>query len=93
MFLDPKKKTPLEKEIDKLVLELDSHEPTSEKFGTVVERLSKLHKIQDDRKPERISRNTVITASANILAIIMIIKYEDVNVITTKAMGFIPRIK
>lgn len=93
MFLDPKSKTSLDKEIDKLVLELETHEPTSTEFGTIVERLSKLHKIQEDRKPESINPNTVLTIGANLAGILMIINYEHLGVISTKAMSFIPKIK
>lgn len=89
MFPNAKPKSKLQIEIDKLVLALGDHEPTSEEFGTVVERLSKLHKIQEDNKPESISPNTALLVGANLLGIGMIIKHEHLNVITSKAMSFI----
>lgn len=92
MFLEPKKKSALQIEIDQLVIELDDHEATSEKYGTIVERLSKLHKIQDDRTPEKVNPNTALTVAANLIGIGIIVRHEHLNVITTKALGFIKRV-
>jgi hypothetical protein len=93
MFLDPKKKSHLDIEVEALIIELDDHEATSEKYGTIVERLTKLHKIQEERKPERVSPNTVATVAANLLGIVMIIRHEQLNFITSKALNFIMRVR
>lgn len=89
----PKTKTQRQREIDRLVLELDKHEPTSEKYGDVLNRLSKLHKMEQDYRPNRPSADTVVAAGANILGIAMIIRHENLNVITTKALTFVSKLK
>ena len=89
MFIKPKSKTRLQIEIDKMVLELGNHEPLSDEFGTITERLSKLHKMNQDITPEALDPNTVLKVVANLTGIAMIVRHENLNVITTKALSFV----
>lgn len=89
MLRQPKSKSKLQVEIDRLVLALDDQEPNSEEYGTTVERILKLHKIQEDLKPESISPNTALTVAANLIGIAMIVRHEHLNVITSKALSFV----
>jgi hypothetical protein len=86
-------KSRLQIEIDRLVLQLDAHEPTSEEFGAIVERLSKLHKMNQDVRPASVDPNTALTVAANLLGIAMIVRHENLNVITTKALSFVMKAK
>lgn len=91
----PKSKTKLQIEIDKLVLELGNHKPTSVEYGTVAERLSKLEKLKSETtRPFPVpSADTALMALTHLIGIYLIIRHEDVNVITSKAMGFVPKPK
>lgn len=91
MFTRSKPKSELQTEIDRLVLELKNHPTTSDQFGTIVERLSKLHKIQEDNNPESINPNTALTVAANIIGIAMILRHEHLNVVTSKALSFVQK--
>jgi len=92
MFLDPKKKSPLEIRIDQLIVELGVYEPKSDEYGLIVERLTKLHKIQDDISPEPVSPNTALTVFANLFGIFMIVQHEKLDFITSKALGFVKHV-
>lgn len=92
----PKPKSKLQIEIDKLVLALADHKPEEEKYGTIADRLSKLKKLESEtREPSRQfpipSGDTVLLALTNLIGIYMIIRHENVNVITSKAVGFVKR--
>lgn len=89
MFFQPKSKPKLQIEIDKAILELGDHDARSEEYGTIVERLSKLHKMQQETKPASVDPNTALTVGANLVVTAMIIRHEQLNVITTKALSFI----
>lgn len=90
MFNKPKRKSRLQTEIDKLVLALNDHATGSEEYGQIVERLSKLHKIQQDTTPTRsVSPDTALTVGANLLGILMIVRHEHLHVITSKALNFV----
>lgn len=89
MFKRPRPKSKLQIEIDKLVLALGDYTTDTDEYGTIVERLSKLHKIQDDNTPESISPNTALTVAANLIGIAIIVRHEHLNVITSKALSFV----
>lgn len=93
MFLQPKPKTRLEIEIDRLVLELKDHAPGTDKYGVIVERLSKLHKVQAEKKPARVNPDTALTVAAHLAGIVLILNYEHFGPITSKALSFVPKPK
>lgn len=88
----PQPKTKLQIEIDRNVLALNDHLPGTEEYGTIVERLSKLHKVQHDNKREPVSPNTAMTTGANLLGILMIIQHEHIGVISSKALAFVKKV-
>jgi hypothetical protein len=93
MFPTPKEKSRLDIEIDQLILELKDHESTSEEYAKIVEQLNRLMKIRSENRPARVSPDTWATIGANLLGIVMITWFERENVITSKASGFIQRIR
>lgn len=93
MFNRPKPKTKVELEIDRLFAELKNHQPTDEKYGKVMDQLKELTKIQKDTKPESVSPDTKVMAAVNLAGIVMILKHEHVNVIASKAISFVPKLK
>lgn len=81
----------LEKQIDRAIRDLDRHEIDSEQYGATLDRLKKLHELQD--KPDRVSRDTAVLVAANLLGILIIIHHEHVNVISSHAMGLLQKPK
>lgn len=79
-------KSPLEAKLDAEILkaldELATMEKTSEKYGVLVDRISKLHKLKAEEKPKRsVSPDTVLVVAANIFGILWLARYERENVI------------
>lgn len=93
MFPAPKEKTRLDIEIDQLVLALGDHEATSVEYAKIVEQLNRLMKIRQENRPARVSPDTWAMIGANILGIAMITWFERGNVVTSKALGFIGRVR
>lgn len=93
MFPAPKEKTRLDIEIDKLVLALGDHKATSVEYEKIVEQLNRLMKIRQENRPARVSPDTWAMIGANILGIAMITWFERGNVVTSKALGFIGRVR
>jgi hypothetical protein len=89
MSLAPKMNTYVDGEIARVVVVLQEKEVGSEEYATLLEQLNKLHKMRQDEKPDRVSSNTMLTVAANLIGIAAIIRHENVNVITSKAMNFI----
>jgi hypothetical protein len=83
-----KDKTPLDTEFDRTILALDDHEPNSEEYAKILEIASQLHKMKKEESSP-VSGDTLLLVAANLLGIIMIIRHENVNVITSRAMNLI----
>lgn len=80
--------SPLQTAIDNAVLELANHKITSDEYATIVNHLYKMQEMEK-KTSRQLDPNTMLTVAANIAGIVMIIHHEHVNVITTKALGFI----
>lgn len=91
MFNRPRPKTALQKEIDRTLVQLKSHSPTTEEYGTIVDRLVKLYQMNEKDQPSSVSPDTMILVAANLLGIALIIRHEHANVITSKALGFVQK--
>lgn len=90
----PSKNTYVDDLIARLTVKMHNDlEAGSEEYGVALEQLSKLQKIRQEEKPDRVSSDALLAAAVNILGIALIIKHEHVNVITSKALGFIPKLK
>lgn len=90
MFL-PKSsiETKLEDEIISLLSTLSETPKDSEEYATLVDRLSKLHKLKSEEGLKPISPDVVLGIAANIFGILWLTRYERENVISSKALGFV----
>ena len=94
MFRDrkvPKHQRMLEQEFEHVFAVLPLHHPDSPEFAKILTSGERIHKMMETQKPSPMSRETLATIGANLLGILLIIKHEDVNVITSKALGFVIR--
>lgn len=90
MFTKTRIETKLDAEILSALEELASKDKTSEEYGTLVERISKLHKLKAEESPKQISPDTALTVAANIFGILWLARYERENVIKSRsALGFV----
>lgn len=85
--------TKLEFALSRALSELGNHPIGSEDYMRTLDVVIKLHKLAEEEKPEKVSKDTVATIAANLLGIFMIIRHEDVNVIASRAMGLVMRTK
>jgi hypothetical protein len=90
----PIEKTPLEQAIDRLHDDMQTVDPNTEQYAKMADNLIKLYKLRehDTVKRWRPSPDVVLATAANLIGIVIIIKHEDVNVITSKALGFVKKL-
>lgn len=96
MFRDkeiPRHQHLLEEEYVRSLTTLKMHPIDSQEYAKMLSSVERIHQMMDIKKPSSVSRETLLTVGANILGILLIIKHEDVNVITSKALGFVIRVK
>lgn len=89
-----RKQSPLEIAVDQATRELNNFVIGSEEYEKALDHLAKLHKMLIEEKSASVDMNTMVVVGANLLGILMIIKHEYVNVVSSKAMSLIlkPRI-
>lgn len=83
------KRTNIEREMDSLISELQECEVISEEYSLILDRVERLNKIRLSDKGNGISPDTLVVVGGNLAGILLILGYERVNIITTKALGFV----
>lgn len=79
--------------IDKLLIEMAEMDSDDEEFATKLDQLAKLYKMKESNNSRRVSPDTMALIGANLLGIAMIIGYERANVIASKAMSFVTKLR
>jgi hypothetical protein len=82
------KRTKLDKEIDRVLSEMEKVSSDSEQYAAMVDNLEVLYKFKNENK-NLISKDTIAIIAGNLLGIVLILGYEKANVITSKALGFV----
>lgn len=94
-------------EIESLLSKLKETPKASEEYSKLVERLSKLHKLKTEEHTQTTddsafvmpygiklpSLDTALIVAANIFGILWITRYEKENVVSTKSLSFLPKMK
>lgn len=86
-------KTGLEKAIDEILAEMANEEGHTERYAQLVKQLSKLMKMQTQARSQRVSPDTWVIAGANLAGIALIVGHERAHVVTSKAIGFIQKLR
>lgn len=83
------KRTNLEKEIDRILCQANYISPDTEEYAKIMENVEKLYKAKSYEKSRSVSPDTIAVVLGNLLGIGLILGYEQRNVITSKALGFV----
>lgn len=85
-------KTNLEREIDRVLHEMDEVDPGSEDYEKMADQLVKLHAMKTEDGRRRVSPDVKANILANLLGILIIVGHERVHIVTSKALSFIRRL-
>lgn len=89
MFQLPSK-SKLHAAIDRLYEDMSNESPDSEEYAKMADQLVKLYSLTDKR---RISPDVLITTLGNLAGIGVIVGHERANIIVSKAMLFVQKLK
>lgn len=78
----------LDTEIERTLKRMEQLEPDSEDYGRAVRHLEDLLGMKNKTK---VSPDMIASIIANLFSIVLILNYEQLNVISTKAFPFIRR--
>lgn len=87
------KNTLLDTAITNLLTEITSMKVENPQYANALTQLEKLHAMKATEKSSRVDNNTLVLAGANLVGIALIIGYESKNVITSKALMFLGKLK
>jgi hypothetical protein len=96
MFADkekPRYQRMIETEIERALSELKLSRFDSEDYTTTLGIAERLHDMVDKEKTSFVTKDALLTVGGNLLGILLIIRHENVNVITSKALGFVTRLR
>lgn len=83
--------------IDELLVEMHEQDKDSNIYAAMVEQLLKLYSLKEvDQKVEsdrRINMNTLLLTGGNLAGIIMIVGHERANIVTSKALTLLMKLK
>lgn len=90
MFKRTKSPNHLETAIARAHKKLDEHEVGSPEYVKVVDQIVKLNQMKNENS-NQISSDTLATIGANLVGILLIIRHEHVNVITSRALNMVTK--
>ena len=84
----------LESEIARAIRDLRNHGFDTPEYAKTLDHVVTLHKMLVEDKPQNVNKDTMAVVGANLLGIVLVIKHEFVNVVTSRAMSLLlkPRI-
>lgn len=81
----------LQSVIDDALGSLSIRNPDDEEYAKIVDQLTKLYALKP--KPEKLSKDGMATIAANLFGILLIVGHERANVVTSKALGFVQKLR
>lgn len=90
----PRPNTGLEEAISRLHADMQTVDPNTEAYTKMAKNLGKLYKLRalDKEDKYRPSPDTLALVLANLLGIVIIVGYEQKNVIASKALSFVQKL-
>lgn len=67
--------------------------PTHTEYPAMVQNLDTLYSLRNASAPKPMSADVKATIAANLAGIVLILTHERVGVITTKALGFVQKLR
>ena len=91
MFAKSSERIKLEDEIKEVLSILREYDPASEEYAVVLDKLERLYGLKDEESKLLINLDNLIVVGGNLLGIILILNYEKLNIVTSKALSLIIR--
>jgi len=86
-------KSMLDTSLDSALAALNGYSPTTKEYEKTLETVRALHKMKQEDKLPRVSPDTIAIVFGNLLGIVMILKHERADIVTSKALGFVMKIR
>lgn len=90
----PKTETDIQELIDTAQTHLFTLEPDTEEYDAVLKQIERLYKLKSQSSEGRkVSLDTLLIVGGNLAGILIIVSYEHLHPIASKAVGFVLKSK
>lgn len=89
----PDEKTGLEKARDDALLELNSFHAEQDEYKKIIQHVRTLSELIDLEKSERLSPNTLAVVLGNAFVAVLIVSYEQKNIVRSTVLSFLQKAK
>lgn len=93
MFRKPPEPTGIDLAIEDILAELKGFTADTDEYAKIMDQLCRLHAMKIDERSPGVSRDTMANIVGNLMGILLILEFERTNVITSKAMSFVSKLK
>lgn len=76
-------------EIDRIVAELEGMDASTPEYEAKVKQVEVLCKARSEKPNRLVSTDVLVTSAVNILGILLILNYENLHVVSSKALSFV----
>ena len=84
-----RKKKAIDCEIERVLAQLSGMQADSEQYRAAVMNLKVLYNARSCKTDSSVGADTVVMAVTNLAGILLVLNYEQVHVVSSKAIGFI----
>lgn len=81
----------LDEAIDRVLDEMANMTADSAEYDQMLGQLERLYSLKPKKKLQKISPDTLAQVLGNLCGILVIVAYEQKHVMTSKALGFVPK--
>lgn len=95
MFTTKKIENPslLEESITSAFNQLEAHDAGTEEYAAILDKIERLEALRPKKKELSVSGDAIIGAATNVLGLVLVLNYEKIGVISSKAFGLIVKSK
>lgn len=87
------KKSNLDKEIDAVIDQMSGMSSDDDRYSVMADNLERLYKSKAREVPRRVSPDAIANIAATLGSIVLIMTFEKTQIMTTKALNFVPKLK
>lgn len=88
-ILRPKSLEALDKEIERLTIQLGDMSPLSDDYSKILKLITELTEARSKKNERAVSTDVLLTIGANVIGMLLVLNYEKLNVISTKALTMV----
>lgn len=88
-----KRRSRLDKAIDEVLIDMEGFTSDTPEYAKALKHLKTLQRLRQAEKPAPPRWDTVIITAGNLAGIVVIVKYEQMNVIVSKGLNFLQKLK